>query len=42
MEEKKQDQLTALYEVIFTESLNGYSLQPKLEKAANISSEMRW
>ena len=33
MEEKKQDQLTALYEVIFTESLNGYSLQPKLGKS---------
>ena len=35
MEEKKQDQLTALYEVIFTESLNGYSLQPKLGKSNN-------
>ena len=32
-EETRQEQLAALYGVIFTESLNGYHLQPKLGKS---------
>ena len=29
-EKKKQDQMTALMNAIFAESMRGYSLQPKL------------
>lgn len=32
-EETGQEQVTALYGVIFTESLNGHHLQPKLGKS---------
>ncbi len=40
-EETRQQQLAALYGVIFTESLNGHHLQPKLGKAEIISIEMQ-